>query len=612
MKFFGVRPRHRADNPRAPRTRAVSAVASIAAGSLLVSAGVTSSAASFTDTEMVRGEAGALNCAAPSGVVDAHAWGRILTAELLEFDLDPLAFTDGITVENVAPATTSAGRSNAGTADYLGDDAWEAALDLGLLSLIPLGVGLTLPLDTGTGVYSQYGRASSNGTMIGAAGAVTSQAGGLVSLDQPSADTPRVGELQLSDLVDSVLPGLGSAVGGLITDVSLDIGAVGAVAEFDGCEALWDGAAAAHLDRDYLVADVDLLVDSPLVQTIGTTISGTLDELETGINALLNSPLEGDALAAVTGLLDTVLGGLAGIGLGQNPLTVQIGGSIDLQPVRDLLDDDISDGVVTINLSDGSIRADLAALVGEAYQDGSGLNGRDPNTSILTPEVINALLARVSTMLDRFVVEQIEPKILELLYGVNLDVLIAADVTLSVLGYELLNVARLTVDLDLSVGRLLGQTGYPDNGVDIDIALLDGSILSFLLAPLNLLISSLLTGLLDPIVSTLIPGLADAVLLPLLGVVTSLVSGVVADLVGTALPPLVEALRPVFDLLESVVKLTLNAQPDQPGTVGAPVSAPRLGEYFVSALNVKVIGAAEAAVLDLYLANASVGPARAR
>lgn len=100
------------------------------------------------------------------------------------------------------------------------------------------------------------------------------------------------------------------------------------------------------------------------------------------------------------------------------------------------------------------------------------------------------------------------------------------------------------------------------------------------------------------------------VVMPVLGLVTGLVSEIVSELIGEALPPLVSALPPVFDVLAVVIKVTLDAQPDQPGSVGAPAAAVD-GRYFVSALHVQVLGTDES-VPDLWAGSSSVGPPTVR
>lgn len=378
--------------------------------------------------------------------------------------------------------------------------------------------------------------------------------------------------------------------------------------ELDGCTVLWDASTLDdELDRDYLVAGLDLGVTSPPVGDIGRVLATTLTTLENTLNTTLASPIEGDTLTAVTNLLGTVLGGLAGIGLGNNPVTIELDGEVDLDPVRDLLTEDLTDGVVTVNLSTGEVRADLALLVGESYGDGDGLNGRDPNTSVLQPDVINALLARIATLVNDFVANDLEQALLATLYATTVTVDIAAKVDLTVLGVTVASIADLTIGLDLSIGALLGKDGYPANPPAVDLKLLPLTpVLSWLLSGLTDLVLGLISPLTNAIITDLIPGLGSILIEPLVGTVTS----TLATVVGTTLPPLIEALRPVFELLALVLKLTLNAQPDQPGSVGAPTAAPP-GRYFVSALHVQVVGD-EASVLDLWAASSSVGPATSR
>ncbi|TPX03730.1 choice-of-anchor G family protein, partial [Schumannella luteola] len=411
-------------------------VAMLAAGGLavaLVGTTVTASSAAWTDQEWDGSTLGSLDCTA-SGIVDSRAWGRVLSGEVTGTSLDPVLATDGITVDNVAPASTSTGTSQAAPVTDLGADAWSAGLGVSALSSLDLGAGVILPLDAGTGTYTQFGRATSGGMATGAAGAVTSAAGGLVSIDTPTGSTPRLGTLRLSDVLDSVLPGLGTPVSRL-ADVDLEVGAVASIADLDGCALLWDPASlGTSLDREYLVAALRLALTGDVVAGFGVSLDATLGTLQSELDARLTQTVDAAVVSSVASLLTTALAGIGGIAVDPAAVTVAVGGSIDLAPVRALLASDITDGVVTVNLASGRVSADLAALLGDAYADGDGLNGRDPNTSVLQPAVLDALLDRLSAVIADFVTNTIQPAISQAVLGTAITVTVVSllDATVTV------------------------------------------------------------------------------------------------------------------------------------------------------------------------------------
>jgi hypothetical protein len=62
----------------------------------------------------------------------------------------------------------------------------------------------------------------------------------------------------------------------------------------------------------------------------------------------------------------------------------------------------------------------------------------------------------------------------------------------------------------------------------------------------------------------------------------------------------------VLAALRSLVDVTVNARPDQPGSVGEPDAA-AADRWFQSAVHVGVVDDTAASVAEFFLANASVG-----
>lgn len=225
---------------RSAGKRALAVLAAGVAAVVVAAVGIPVSAASWADREGVTASVGALDCD-DSGVVDATAWGRVLTGTLNGQSLAPVAAIDGVTVANFAPATTSSATS-AATTHALTNDAWSTDLALTALGGVTVGAGVALPFGTGTGAYTQYGRATSSGLSVGASGALTTASNGVASLDSASSATPRLATLQLSTLLDASLPGLGVTTAQL-ADVKLRLGALGAIASYASCDPLWSASA---------------------------------------------------------------------------------------------------------------------------------------------------------------------------------------------------------------------------------------------------------------------------------------------------------------------------------------------------------------------------------
>jgi predicted ribosomally synthesized peptide with SipW-like signal peptide len=596
-----------------PRIVAVGLALLIGATGLLVA---TPSLASWTDVEHVRSDAAAADCTQP-GSVDATAWGRMLTGTLLGTDLDPIAAIDGITVDNLDPALTSTATTAAVETD-LGSDAWSADLALSVLSALDVGAGVLLPFDSDMGAYTQYGRATSDGISVGAAGAVTTAAGGLASLDDPGAATPRLATLQLSTLIGAALPGIGVDTADL-ADAELRIGTVGAIAELDSCATLWSGAApGSDLLRDYLIQDLGLALTSATVTDVASEIRSSVTGLETTLDALspAGTPITGAALTAVQSTLASILDlDLLGVEISLASLdSATIGVDFDLDPVIDAVSGELTDGVVTIDLTSGLVQADLAALFDEAYGSSGGLNGLPANTSVLTAPVLAELSTRAGVLLTAFVDVTLQP-----LLDAALDaatVTVALDATLRTRATILLttiNVLGLDLHTEITgtVGGFTGVSGAPTPTLATTVTESSAGILNTLLALLGINLSALTTAVVGavaaPLGTDLVPVIGSQVVTPLRATATATAASTVSSLTGVTVPAFLVALDPVLDAVRTLVDVTVNARPDQPGSVGEPDGADA-GRWYQSAIHVGVVDDSAVSVAEFYLANASVGP----
>ena len=602
-------PRARHRRHRLPWARRLSAVLGATVALALASAGVVTSQASWNDREHVRGTAAALNCAT-GAPVNSTSWARVLSGAVSGQSLDPVAAIRGLTVANTAP-TTSSTASGAAPATDLGSDAWSSALSLSALNGLSVGAGVTLPFGANTGSYTQWGRDTALGLSAAASGAVTAAAGGLASLGPPSSSPPQLADLTLSTLLDPVLTG-GTlpATATQLANVHLSVGALGALVNYDSCAALWSGAAApgTALSRQYLIDSLGLSLTSSVVSGLGTTVDGTLGTLQTTLNGMTGSggsAVTGSALAAVQSTLTSALNlTLAGIGISLGRIDSLTATAVfSLTPVRALLAQDLTDGVVSVNLTTGTVTADLASLFGQAYGT-TGLNGLAPNTSLLTPAVLNAIATRVGSI----VATALGPS------GTIGTALTKAinDATVTVrLGAHLNAVAAntlvLTSTFSGTLGGFTGVAGYATPTV-VSTLTVDPGVGAIVAATLNAVLSTLTTGVVSAVATTVLPTIGASVVQPVVkAVATSAATSAISGLTGTTVPAAVTSLGGVLAVLGQLVAVTANGQPDQANPVGAPDTASP-GRYFETALKVGIVNAGNTSLAALYLANASVGP----
>lgn len=588
--------------------RGVAMLAMVATAGLGVAVMVPPSLASWSDAEYVTAPVSTIECGDP-GVADARAWGRVLSGNVLGQPLDPVAAIDGVTVSNLAPSVTSTASSAAATND-LGSDAWSTDLNLAALNLLDIGAGIRLPLGAGTGVYSQYGRTTTTGLSVGAAGAVTSAAGGVASLEPPASATPRQATLRLSDVLGPTPAGLPV---GRVADLGLRVGAVGAIASLDACESLWAlTAPGPDLTREYLISDLGLDVTSTTIGNFATGLRTSLRGLETSLDALLapGTSITGSALTSITGVLNGALNlNVLGIGISLAKVnSVKVGVDFDLDPVVALVTGELTDGVVSVNLSTGTVSVDLEPLVGAAYGT-ADLNGLDPNTSLLTPEVLSAISARVGPLLTGFVTGTIQPALTAALNAATVTAVVDADLQTKA---SLLITTIDVVGLNL-VATITGTpngflTGTPAPTVSA-VAKNNGGLLNGILSLLGINLANVVNGVQNavvaPLVSTVVPVIGTAVVAPLMTSATGLANTLVTTLTATTIPAVLTELGGTLTVIGSLVRLTANARPDAADPVGSPAT-PATGRYFQTALHVGV--GPGASLASIYLANASVGP----
>jgi hypothetical protein len=424
--------------------------------------------------------------------------------------------------------------------------------------------------------------------------------------------------MNLSTLFGAALPSQGVDSADL-ADAELRIGTIGGIAELDSCASLWAGSApGAELVREYLVQDLGLAFRSATVTDAASEIRTSVTDLETSLDALApaGTAITGAAFTAVQSSLASILDlDLLGVDISLASLdSATIGVDFDLDPVVAAVSGELTDGVVTINLTSGLVHADLAALFDEAYGSSGGLNGLDPNTAVLTAPVLAELAGRAGVLLTEFIDLTLQPVLEAALEAATVTVVLDATLrTQATVLFTTINVLGLDLHSEITgtVGGFTGTPGAPTPVVATTVTQASPGILNALLALLGINLSSLTTAVVSavaaPLVTDLVPVLGSQIVTPLLATATTATASTVASLTAVTVPAFLVALDPVLTAVRTLVDVTVNAQPDQVGSVGAPDDA-EAGRWFQSALHVGVVDGAAASVAEFFLANASVGP----
>ncbi|MFT4258549.1 choice-of-anchor G family protein [Microbacterium sp.] len=389
-----------------------------------------------------------------------------------------------------------------------------SSLDLTALNALNITVpgGLSVPLGSflSLGAVNQYSQSSDGGASRAATGAVSDT--GVIDTTGGGA-YPGNASLDLGGL-------LGDEVAAVVADLDLELRAISAEAAIDG---------AGTVTRDYNVAGADLTLSLPAIAGLNTVLTGTDGVADTVDNALAS-------LVGPNGLLAGVLQTLTGVTglLGSSDVDISISTDVDAA-LTTLLTTPISDadGVLSVNLSTGIVTVDLNELLLSTPGVGHGLNDLDVNEEVLSTPVLNNLIDRVGSVLQ------------------TVPELVRSTLT------RTLNAAVLNVDVDVCTADLLGAclTGVQASVPNAPLSsVLDGTASATISAEildvpvLGLDAGSLLGALTGPL---------NNVLFGPTGVVNTVV-----PTVTTAVNGIITAIDPAIDLLNGVVSLRGNVQPD--------------------------------------------------
>lgn len=391
----------------------------------------------------------------------AEAQGRYLSGTLLDQSLDNLAELKG--QRAVADGTTD------DTVVKQGD------LDLSVLrNLAELKVkdGITIPISVAdAGVISQYAEASKSGASKASSGAVTSQVANLRAIEAP-------GDLLSFDLSSLLGDDITNSVAGL----SLTAGADTASAEQGAGE---------DPQGDYNIASLRANLTSPV-------IAGLSDDLVASGNALDGTVAntigpDGSFASGLTSALNT-----AGVADVDVSATTDLGAVVD----RTVQANQIlgADGPVQVNLTNGEITVDIAALLAAHGRD---LNDLQPGEEILNSELVDFVTADVDELVNGLL-GQVQTAVNNALATTELTVAASVD------NDE--GTTLLTLDLDgdlksISTGATAPDITLLNGGVNLNTDLISTGIAQAAGAALSLQLN---TNALDADLTPLYPAIDRA------------------------------------------------------------------------------------------------------
>lgn len=561
---------------------------------------IAATTASWPDSEWVHGSVGtsSYRCGTDTGYAGT-SYGRFLAGEILGQDLDPIVELSGVTLDQDAAGTTTVDPATSTAQPATPPNAvYTNPLNVSALSLVDIDLtGLTTNLNLGeAGAVNQYAQVSGYGNASGASGLVSNSGAVGITPTTPDADLPEPATIGLS----TFLP----AVAG-IADANLEVGAVAASSQLDWCaalrSALWGDGSVSGVTRDYGIAGLGLAVDSPLLGGLVTEVTDTLPDIQAAIDSLLGT----------NGLISNTIAAQVALALAPGQNIASVSGTVSLSgldlagSVATLLSTPLGDGVVSIDLVNGTIDVDLDALLG---YDSTSINNLAPNTElVINDAVINDLVLRVGNLLDDW-----------------------TDDIVNALTQEIYD-AQLTVDLDVAltlttpaIPPLVPEITVPLLTLGVDLVAPVGSIMPVVpgfppYPPVTFGITITAAGVpIPPILTTALNALSTGLITPIASLITTTVISVVTNLgatLATLTAPIVTAVATLLAPLDEVLSIMANVQPDQPGAPdpGAyipydPATPETSAQYVVSALRIGLLGVVPGDVANLSFGTASAGP----
>lgn len=429
----------------------------------------------------------------------SYAEGRFLSGSVLGLDLDAVAslgYAEAIN-DGTQPTQTT-----------------NDPLDAEVLQTVEVASNPAPQVDLGgvlqLGPVAQYAQAASDGTSLGASGAV--QDDGAIGVGSDTTTPPANATLDLEAL-------LGADFASTLLDLKLELGSIAAVAQADGAEA----------SGDYQIADAVLTFTSPAIADLTPKVDSALQEVTDALSDLVGP---GGALVDdVNGLLinlDPALNLLGGSG--------NVTASIDTGDLQDavhaILEEEYGNGAVSFDLETGEVHVDLEQLLG------GDLNDLAPGTELLTDAVVNQILEGITTTVST-IADQVVDKVEDALHDANVD--IHADLSVNVAQAPLVQEVCQLVDRVLTTPVLQTLSAGDLRGILQQNGLLGGLLSTLGLGELTTrvidlgIVGSLTDGLTDQVGDIV---LVDGVLQQITGFVNQTVQDNVCNTTSTAVAPL--------------------------------------------------------------------------
>lgn len=547
--------------------------------------------ASWTDHEVVRGQASTASSACTTaGRYAARAYGRMVTGSVLGSSFDPAVTLAGIgvvhdgTTATVSPATSTA----------TGSEAWKSPLAVSAIDgAVTASAGASVPLTwgSGTGVYTQYAEAHSTGRSLGASGAIT-DSGAIDTAAMSAGTAPSVGTLDVSALLQSAghsaaLPNLGT--------IRLSIGAVASTTSLNGCGLAWNQGLASSLTRSYSVDSLRLVLRDAAVNALRTSLTTASGTVTSKVMSLVGDPGVTTSTEASlgstagTGLVAAVTHSLGGLGLtspavsGSGTVTITPRASPDdTAAVAAALAETVTDpsGVVSVDFGSGAITIDLASV--------AALNGRPSNSQALTSAVVGTVQTALAAVLNT---HRLRLAAAWSTLRSNLTVRVTASATVTALGVPIATVAE---DYSGTVDQFLAGTEPHPTATVTALNALGVSIQSALLANLT---GTLGADFFTPVRTAVLAGVPTAL---------DATIAAATSTAGTAVTTATAALPADLAPLSSVVRLTVNSRPDESPFPTSYLGTAPAGRYTETALHVEIRGGT-GDDLDLFLASSAAG-----
>ena len=446
-----------------------------------------------------------------TAVATSNSAAQFLGGTLIGGDLTPITGIDGVTAYYENGVTAGTNDTNTTNLDLSSFGATPIVVNSVSMNLSDFVLEL--------GVANQYAQASVDGASRAFSGAVSDN--GVVSIGG-STDFPADASLNLMDLIPATP---------LLTEAELTVGAVIGAAQWS---ASVGNTIAPTTDvtnpvqgRSYNIAGATLDLSSPLLIDLVDTFDNIASDASTAVSNLGTDIVNG-LLGGVDSVMSSIDALLPGVSILSNTLSVDVS-LVDLSTeLAPIFQTPITsnDGALTINFSAGTVDIDLNALL--------GLNGLPPNTSLLSPTVIDAMVADLNEILQ------------------SLQALVQAVI-----------MSKLTGTAEVTISGGIELISLPAAGIDISYS---GTLADLLTNASPLVISgtgglALLTPGLQPLITTIQTALGAA-LDPLINDPTTGILPAAINTIASDITSVSNQLGPLFTLISDAISIMVNVQED--------------------------------------------------